>query len=69
MTKTTIEKQNKTSHDNLLGGATWFEALADIHKNNLAKRELFNEIAKALRHYDDKLGRELARLEGAQAHD
>jgi len=66
---TNIEKQNKTSHNHLIGGATWFEALADIHKNNLAKRELFNEIAKALRHYDDKLGRELARLKGVEAHD
>lgn len=59
---THIQRQNAKSHKILDEGATWFDCLADLHKDNLAKKMLFSELADALRHYDDKLFRDLRKL-------
>lgn len=57
-----IQRQNAKSHKILDEGATWFDCLADLHKDNPAKKALLSELADTLRNLDDKLFRDLRNL-------
>jgi len=60
---TAIEKQNAKSMEIMQNGLAWFECLAEIHKDHIARKMLFQELAKCFRHYGDKLDKELKRIE------
>lgn len=57
-----IQRQNAKSHKILDEGATWFDCLSDLHKDNPAKKALFSDLAETLRNLDDKLFRDLRNL-------
>lgn len=60
---TPVQKQNARSRKIFADGSAWFGALAEIHKDHIARKALFSELEKAFQHYGEKLDKELIRID------